>query len=436
MTYILTSDWDAIQERNIDPHSPVTSDNHNKLLKTFGEHKMWVEGLDISFQIDTTENKLIGTVDIGCAFVQYMAVEFKSAATIEICQAPVTERDLYVVLEYTYRNVQPVPMAYIKVIRSENYNSSNQLRLYRIHIGNWSAVPPMTEITSWFESGNLVDMRNDIENTPSWANVTYLRLDGENEVEGFITLRNLPVNNTDATNKAYVDGRMSGHSDLHNDYFVRKNPDSTSSDFGKVIENIDIKMISPYLKLTDAADSDNGLSVTATGTAVTFDNTKSKYDFKINGTSVGEINSYGVVGSVYNADIAEYFQIDPEVKEMPYQGTCMCVRDGIAVVSSCEGDPSCVGFVSYKPAYVLGGTTDFEKEFENGKVPIAIMGQLKEVCVYAHEYIPCGALIISGLDGKGFAISPESTEYSFGSVVGKSLVPVYPGENYIYILLK
>ena len=46
---VITTDFNEIQVRNIDPHSPVTSENHNKLLKTFGNFKMYVDGFDIKF---------------------------------------------------------------------------------------------------------------------------------------------------------------------------------------------------------------------------------------------------------------------------------------------------------------------------------------------------------------------------------------------------
>lgn len=433
-SYVLTSDWDSIQARNIDPHSPVTSDNHNKLLKTFGEHKLYVEGFDLTLTPDTTNGKLIATVDIGCGVVQYMVIELTSAAVVELCAAPVTERDVFIVLEYTYRNVQPVPLAYIKVIRAENYNPANQLKLWKFHIGNWSAIPPMSEITSWCEAGNLVDLRRSWENTPIWANTTYLRIDGENEIKGHISIPSEPVSDTDATNKAYVDLQIANHAEIHNDHFVRKNPDPDSEDYGKVIENIDIKVTTPTFKLSDMVDSGNGLSVVATGSSVTFNNTKSKYEFKINGELISEINSYGVTGAVNNADIAEYFKFNPEtIKEMPKHGTCVRVRNGILEICDSERDPSAIGFISYTPAYVLGGTTDFEEEFKSNKLPVAIMGQLR-VPIYSNEYIPYGAAIVSGKDGKGFATSSEINSIS---IIGKALAPVYPGENEsVYILVK
>ena len=93
-----------------------------------------------------------------------------------------------------------------------------------------------------------------------------------------------------------------------------------------------------------------------------------------------------------------------------------------------------VGCVSYKPAYILGGTTDFEKEFkENHKIPVAIIGQIKNAKVYADNDIYSGAVLVSGYDGYFKAVNPCMDN---GSIIGKVLVPVKKGKGEYYVLIK
>ena len=164
-----------------------------------------------------------------------MVIEMTATATLELIEFPCSAAKYYIVLEYTYRNIQPVPIAYLKVIRSENYTKANQLLLYELTTdeNRSSTVPGDEEITDWFytQKDHFHDWRRELDNTPYWANTTYLRLDGQNQASANLKMDAVPVNPYDITNKAYVDDQILKHHHVHYPYFVQKNPDT-----GKVIE--------------------------------------------------------------------------------------------------------------------------------------------------------------------------------------------------------
>ena len=437
---VITTDFNSIQVRNIDPHSPVTSENHNKLLKTFGNYKMYVDGFNIKFIRDTEMHKLLAKIDIGTAYVQYMVIEMTEAATLEVTEVQSSEAEYYIVLEYTYRAIKPVPIAYLKVIRSENYTPSNQLLLYKVNIPEWTSMPSEDDLTHWWSNGNLVDCRTQLENTPTWANKTYLRLDGQNQASANLKMDAVPVDDNDITNKAYVDNLINNHNEKHNEHFVRKNGDPLSDEYGCVIENIDIALANPYFKLSDLNDEKKGLTIGATSNYAFVNTTKDILRFGINGQDVTisdndennngvkvEINSRGITGALWGRDVAEYFSADESITEMPEEGTCICVHHGKAVISDEEGDPSVIGCISYHPAYILGGTTNFEKEFnDNHKLPVAVVGQIKNVPYYSDYNLETGGLLVSGKNGKFKVISHFDPLNVNGCVIGKTMNSVYP----------
>ena len=451
---VITTDFGSIQTRNIDPHSPVTSENHNKLLKTFGTSNMYVKGFDATFYVDSIDgnDRILVDIEKGTAFVQYMVIETTSAATLEVSEIPTNAKNLCIVLEYTYRAIKPVPIAYLKVIREENFNPVNQLKLYSLDTSEWTSLYTGRLIDWLYTQKHLTDHRTDFDYTPYWANATYLRIDGSNIANG---LRINTPTDADGTpswdnadgdlvvNKDYVDNMLLKHSYMHDDYFVKKwhEGDNVESDhYGKISEpGLDVYNYNPYLKLSDMNDEGNGLKITASSNTVEVELSKSTLQIKqpgfvhpYNGSNViSEINSNGVTGAIWS-DIAEYF--DTDMTEMPEQGSCICIRNGKAVLSVSEADTSVIGCVSYKPAYILGGSTNFEKEFkENHKIPVAIIGQIRDVKVYSDSDIYAGALLISGKDGCFKAINPSMCN---GSHIGKVLVPVHKGHGKYYCLIK
>lgn len=446
MPAVITTDFGAIQTRNIDPHSPVTSENHNKLLKTFGTSKMYVKGFDIT--IDIVDDQLLAYISPGTAYVQYMVIEMTAEATLEISELPTNSKNLYIVLEYTYRAVKPVPIAYLKVIRMENYNKANQLLLYEVPTNDWGVITPSAARKWYYEDKMLVDHRTDYDNTPVWANQTYLRVDGSNIARGLRVAApddgwGGPNENNDlVVNKEYVDNQLLDHSEAHSDYFVEKwvETDGVASEHvGKVKNYLDVYLPNPYIQLTDANDADGrGLKVTASSGTVEVELSYNRMQIVKPGYTDGEgsrvisdISVDGVTGAIWS-DIAEYFVTD--MTEMPEQGSCICIKNGKAVLSNMEADTSVIGCVSYKPAYILGGTTDFKKEFEeNHKIPVAVIGQIKDVKVYSDTDIYSGALLISGKDGCFKAINPSMCN---GSHIGKVLVPVTKGYGKYYCLIK
>lgn len=439
----ITTDFGSIQTRNIDPHSPVTSENHNKLLKTFGTHKMYVKGFNIDLYISREDytKKILAEVSSGIAYVQYMVIEMTSSATLEVAELPTNAKDLLVVLEYTYRAVKPVPIAYLKVIREENFSESNQLALYRIRTNEWLSDLSDVALANWLsDSLHFEDLRNSINNTPYWANNTYLRIDGRNIAQGLRLKTPEPdwsaAEGDFAVSKDYVDNALLGHSDKHNDYFVQKfyNPEDSEL-HGKIKENLDVHIPNPYLELCDTSNNNNtGIKILAQSDTVRVDLTKSKMEIWSPNMSnaISTITSEGVTGAIWS-DIAEYFETD--LTEMPEQGSCICIRNGKAVLSDRIADPMVIGCVSYKPSYILGGTPDFEKEFkENHKIPVAILGQIKDVKVYAPDAIYGGAILVSGNDGYFQAVRPGMRNGD--CAIGKVLVPVEKGYGKYYCLIK
>ena len=450
MATAITTDFGSIQTRNIDPHSPVTSENHNKLLKTFGTSKMYVNGFDATFYVenDNGNDRILVDIEKGIAFVQYMVIEMTSTATLEVSEIPTNSKELYIVLEYTYRAVKPVPIAYLKVIRAENWTPDNQLRLYSLTTGSWTSLYT-GKLLDWLKDPlNFVDWRNKQENTPVWANNTYLRIDGSNIADGLRVNAPLDENGDPDWNKAgkdfvvskeYVDNQISNHNEQHRDYFVKKYiVDDSDFKFNKIEDQLDVYMPNPFLRLADVNDDGNGLAITAKANVVEVELTKQRMQIVKPGVSdsegsniISDISSDGVTGAIWS-DIAEYF--DTDMTEMPEQGACICVKNGKAVLSDMEADTSVIGCVSYKPAYILGGTTDFKKEFEeNHKIPVAVVGQIKDVKVYSDTDIYSGALLISGKNGCFKAIMPSMCN---GSHIGKVLVPVNKGYGKYYCLIK
>ena len=116
MAYTLTTNWIDIQERNIDPYSPVTSDNHNKLLKILGNHKSYIKGFDISFLRDVPNQKMIARLTKGICVLSFMVIEFTETTTIQLFQCPVGPKIIHIVVEYEYEKIKPTPIALIKVI--------------------------------------------------------------------------------------------------------------------------------------------------------------------------------------------------------------------------------------------------------------------------------------------------------------------------------
>ena len=439
---VITTDFGSIQTRNIDPHSPVTSENHNKLLKTFGTSKMYVDGFDTTFYVEG--NQILVDIEKGTAFVQYMVIETTSAATLEVSELPTNSKELYIVLEYTYRAIKPVPIAYLKVIRAENWNPTNQLRLYSLYTNEWTSLTT-GRLRDWLsDPAYFTDWRTKQENTPVWANKTYLRIDGDNIADGLkINPPSKGWDNADGNlvvNKDYVDNQIANHNDQHRDFFVKKYiVDPSDPKYNRIEDYLDVYMPNPYLNLSDSNDEEGrGLKVTASAGTVEFELTYNRMQIVKPGLSdetgsniISDISADGVTGAIWS-DIAEYFITD--MTEMPEQGACICVKNGKAVLSDMEADTSVIGCVSYKPAYILGGTTDFKKEFEeNHKIPVAVVGQIKDVKVYSDTDIYSGALLISGKDGCFKAINPSMCN---GSHIGKVLVPVHKGHGKYYCLIK
>lgn len=216
-----TLDWDAIQERNIDPFSPVDSDNMNKLLKILGSHKAYISGFDVTFERDSGTNKMYAHIAAGIGVVSYVVIEMTEASTIELFACPVTERTIYLVLDYKYQKIEPIPIASLKVIRSEEFDETRHLKLFSYQLGNWSSVPTIDEWETWLETeGNYVDLRKDDDSIPEWATTTFIKKSGDT-LTGALLLADNPSSALEAAPKQYIDGLIANHDSEHYDAFVK-----------------------------------------------------------------------------------------------------------------------------------------------------------------------------------------------------------------------
>ena len=98
-------------------------------------------------------------------------------------------------------------------------------------------------------------------------------------------------------------------------------------------------------------------------------------NFQTGGTTRAYVNDYGLVGAVYNSDIAEGF-VTSETQQ-PEEGDIMVFdRDGR--VKKFRKTGRFAGVISYRPGLLLGMTHNWQEEFEkNKKIPVALLGQVQ-----------------------------------------------------------
>lgn len=511
-----TLDWDAIQERNIDANTPVDSDNTNKLLKVMGE-KAYCAGLDLSWERDVDNNRMLALLTGGIVVMDYVAIEFLETSCIVAFQCPITACELAIVVEYKYSKVMPHPIAVIKTIPWNPggvYDSTKHMVLYRFKVKNWDVVPTMEEWLEWLAlPGNLIDCRLDY--MPEWVNRTFVRRDGRNTpMTGVLRLvGSIPSLDDEAVPLFYLNDRISTHT--HDGRYILRDGDTieakvyslgADSWFGAksaagadvihmrgegptshgMIESLvgDIIASVPYeRKFRVRFDGDKDLfAVTQEGTTrnpelisiggdLNFSiNTGQKYNYKIDGisiltkssdtdknvrldsykklilnaptgqtisfrnndTEVAYVNNLGVVGSLYNADFVEFFNHGFDLNETPpKQGTCMVFnKDGNAVKSSGNPNESVIGLVSYNPGLILGGSYEFDMEYKDGRIPIALVGQIDNVEVFSYRDFPAGTKLTASENGILKAMDGDNQ-----SVIAIAMEPLCLGTNIVKVLL-
>lgn len=481
-TLPITLDWDAIQERNIDPFSPVDSDNHNKLLKILGNHKAYIKGFDVSFTVDADSNRMLATFSKGTAVIQYMCIDFQSSCNIVLFSCPILANEYAVVIEYKYRKIQPAPIAIIKTIPWEMVDSDIHLVLYKFWTGNWNVVPSMEDWINWISDPfNWIDMRTNEDNIPHWATETFVFRSGDTMTGPFYLFRT-PQAEMEAATKGYVDYRIANHDELHEDTFLKLSGGimsgyitlhdtpvqpmhATNKQYvdDEVQHAIDIGQASYVLKSGDvmlgrlfmAADpqnekepvtlkygNDNYVNVTGdimTGTlTVPQLNATGRMSLSIDNIEVGYINQYGLHGAVYfndGTDIAEFYphNIENDIIDVSeLEGHCLLLdKDGNAIVSDKIASERFLGIVSTKASYYLGGTPDLNKEFfENKKIPVAIAGIAHNTLVESSITYPAGEYVVSTMEGKLMPLK-EMSCINILAIVGKTLEPLKPGLNTI-----
>ena len=153
MPYTLTTDFQSIQERHIDPYSPVDSDNTSKILMALCKDKCVACGFNLSLVEDDTSvppdgvpDRVVAVISPGKAVKDYIAIAFYDNVYLELFSIgePIHAGNFkYIVLEYVYQKVQPQPFATIRVITPMEYDSSKHLVLYKIRFEYDAGVNPI-----------------------------------------------------------------------------------------------------------------------------------------------------------------------------------------------------------------------------------------------------------------------------------------------------
>ena len=163
MSTIMT-DWGSIQSRSVDPYANVDSDVANAQHIRMGNSRMFYTGLALeSFEVDSSNNLLLGTFSAGTVVMDNVSIEFTSSFTIALVSFPnlvSTTKDI--VVYYHYEKTKPAPVASIKIIDDTNYDSSTQLKLYTYITGSWSSVIFIKDVkndkpinTTFYEDGEF-----------------------------------------------------------------------------------------------------------------------------------------------------------------------------------------------------------------------------------------------------------------------------------------
>lgn len=435
MSIPLTTDWDVIQERNIDPFSPVHSDNHNKLLKIMANHKAYIKGFDITYIQDVTNNRMLATLSSGICMINYVVIDMLEASTIIAYQCPITERRLAIVIEYSYRKVLPAPVAVIKCIPYSAINHNIHLVLYTFWVGNWATVPTTDFWLDWLNDNHYKDERVSEDNIPQWAIDTFVLKAGDT-MRGRLYMYADPVGDMEAATKNYVDYKIANHDQEHDDRFVRKAGDTMTGFLylhAHPIEPMHAATKQYVDELCDlyvrkAGDTMTGELINQVKVTTPILNHPTRISFYINNIERAYVDQYGLIGALYNSDFVEFF--NHNMKQMPDEGLCVCLdSSGKVVLSSKEADTSVIGLVSYHPGLVLGGTTEWEVEFKNGRLPVALVGQINDVIVESKSKLPPGTLLVSGLNGTLIPLNDVEDKYKPGCIIAKTLFPLLPGKN-------
>lgn len=200
----IVDDWRAIQERNIDPLSPVNSDNHNKLLKILGNHKAFIKGFSISVGRDEPNNQVLFNIQPGVGVITYVVLDIKTDVNLIGFTFPEEAKSYKIVLEYKYLKTTPPPMCTLKVINEFDFDANIHLPLYSFKTDTWYTIPSLEDLQKWF-SEHMIDERTSEGNTPEWVYDRFVKKTGDT-VTGMLVLKDgIFENPKEAINKEYVD---------------------------------------------------------------------------------------------------------------------------------------------------------------------------------------------------------------------------------------
>lgn len=236
----LPEEWDKIQYRNIDPFTPVDSDNHNMLTRITGSHKCYISGFNPYYNLDSVgspaRTKVVlsltgeayntydpdefpsyalpgGSHTNGICTLQYMTIDFfntNKPPTIDLLIGGDAGTDgRFVVVEYEYIKDESNPNhATIKSIEENAYQPYKHLLLF------WYRVPPVTNFNmsywnNWIaqEGINFIDYRFSRANIPQWAFEMFVKRKGD-DMLGPLYLAKYPEEEMEAVNHGALERFM------------------------------------------------------------------------------------------------------------------------------------------------------------------------------------------------------------------------------------
>ena len=200
---IITTDnaFASIQKRSIDPYSNVYSDITSRFTKILGTDNAYISGFDlIGYDSDQDNNCITVTLSQGIGVISNIVVEITDRSTINLVSYPIQSlSSYYVVLEYIYQKITPVPIATIKSIPITEYNQNIHLPLWKFRVQGYDTWVSNSTLKLWFNSSEdyIIDERNKTGYIP--------RVGGK--IFGTITLSEEPssYNDNDLVSKKWVE---------------------------------------------------------------------------------------------------------------------------------------------------------------------------------------------------------------------------------------
>lgn len=148
----ITTDWEAIQVRTLDPYESVESDITSRLTKILGSDKAYVTGFDlIDYECDRATNSIYVSLTAGIGVISNIVIEIKEPVTIKLASFDNLKipTSYTVALEYQYEKITPVPIAKLVSIAKTSIDTIH-LPLFTFRFQNYSTFVETEVLKEWF----------------------------------------------------------------------------------------------------------------------------------------------------------------------------------------------------------------------------------------------------------------------------------------------